>query len=343
MRCLLFSQYLIENSRNVQVIQNLNKGSYGPTEGKELWNSAMLDLGDQEQDSGWVGVEVFKKGDDCLRYRNYNQLGIDELYASLNMSTTSEPVKKFIAETLEEVCGARTDDDLKMLETSKTGSFQITGQGNGGAFLVRSYFVGSRRWMYIVRQTYAGTSEQPAPIALITLFCFLGIVLSAGIVIMVRRRFQMQVLNDELLVSESKTNTLLLSIFPEEFIPRVLSGEKLIAERYKSATILFSDIVGFTAFAAKLDPQTVVEALNLMYVVFDDITDLHGVFKVETIGDGYMISSGCPNRCGSKHSQTHIIYLHTHAHMQTCTCTHTHTHTHTYTQARTQAQLQHWL
>lgn len=80
------------------------------------------------------------------------------------------------------------------LEGSKTGSFQITGEGGSRAFLVRSYFVGSRRWMYIVRQNHRGTSNEPAPIVLITLFCFLGVVLCTSIIVMVRRRFQMQVL-----------------------------------------------------------------------------------------------------------------------------------------------------
>lgn len=95
-------QYLIENSRNLQVIQELDTGKVGK-EGIYSWESAMLDLGDEEQDSGWVGVEVFKKGDDCSAYRRYTSLGIDELYASLNMSTTSEAVQTFIGETLEQV------------------------------------------------------------------------------------------------------------------------------------------------------------------------------------------------------------------------------------------------
>eukprot|EP00285_Hemiselmis_virescens_P008407 CAMPEP_0173407758 /NCGR_PEP_ID=MMETSP1356-20130122/68013_1 /TAXON_ID=77927 ORGANISM="Hemiselmis virescens, Strain PCC157" /NCGR_SAMPLE_ID=MMETSP1356 /ASSEMBLY_ACC=CAM_ASM_000847 /LENGTH=285 /DNA_ID=CAMNT_0014368981 /DNA_START=1 /DNA_END=854 /DNA_ORIENTATION=+ len=151
-------------------------------------------------------------------------------------------------------------------------------------------------WIMMEMGDWSSRYESPAPLALILTFCVLGACLFAGLSSMTIRRFRMIALNDQLLVAESMTSSLLLSIFPEDYIPRVLSGEKLIAERYKQATVLFSDLVGFTSFASQLDPKTVVEALNLIYNVFDDITELHEVYKVETIGDGYMIASGCPIR-----------------------------------------------
>lgn len=76
-------------------------------------------------------------------------------------------------------------------------------------------------------------------------------------------------------------------------------------------TVLFADIVGFTAICDRIDPLEVVTLLNQMYDAFDDAIDKHNCFKVavllvctlgicmlqvETIGDAYMIVSGCPTK-----------------------------------------------
>ena len=59
-------------------------------------------------------------------------------------------------------------------------------------------------------------------------------------------------------------------------------------------TILFTDIVGFTTICSKIQPLDVVHLLNTMYGAFDMCTETHGVFKVETIGDAYMVVGGAP-------------------------------------------------
>ncbi|CAH8545840.1 unnamed protein product [Schistosoma mattheei] len=83
----------------------------------------------------------------------------------------------------------------------------------------------------------------------------------------------------------------------------VLAGEQQSAElklaleqTFDNVTLLLSDVVGFTTICSGLAPLEVVGLLNKLYSVFDGLTEKHKVYKVETIGDAYMIASGCPSR-----------------------------------------------
>ncbi|KAM9072156.1 guanylyl cyclase C isoform 1-T3 [Megaptera novaeangliae] len=73
-------------------------------------------------------------------------------------------------------------------------------------------------------------------------------------------------------------------------------------ELYEEVTIYFSDIVGFTTICKYSTPMEVVDMLNDIYKNFDHILDHHDVYKVETIGDAYMVASGLPKRNGNRHA-----------------------------------------
>merc|ERR1719447_997751 len=67
-----------------------------------------------------------------------------------------------------------------------------------------------------------------------------------------------------------------------------------VCEAYEMVTMLFSDIVTFTVICSHLKPLQVVQLLNNMYTLFDFLCDQNAVYKVETIGDAYLIVAGCP-------------------------------------------------
>jgi Adenylate and Guanylate cyclase catalytic domain len=69
---------------------------------------------------------------------------------------------------------------------------------------------------------------------------------------------------------------------------------KPIAQVYPDTTVIFADIVGFTAWSASRDPTQVFHLLETVYAAFDALARMHGVFKIETIGDCYVAVVGLP-------------------------------------------------
>ena len=85
---------------------------------------------------------------------------------------------------------------------------------------------------------------------------------------------------------------LLLNILPEPIADRLRRGERLIADRFDDVTLLFADIVGFTELSSSMRADELVGVLNDVFTVFDDLVEEHGLEKVKTIGDAYMVVGG---------------------------------------------------
>jgi class 3 adenylate cyclase len=99
-------------------------------------------------------------------------------------------------------------------------------------------------------------------------------------------------LHDQLLVEREKSERLLLNILPKGIAERMKQGESNIADNYPDVTVLVADLVGFTTLSAHIDPAVVVQLLNEIFSAFDLLVEKHGLEKIKTIGDAYMVAGG---------------------------------------------------
>ena len=91
-----------------------------------------------------------------------------------------------------------------------------------------------------------------------------------------------------------KSEQLLLNILPEAIANRLKEDSATIADSFDEVTILFADIVGFTKLYSQISPVELVELLNQIFSAFDELAEKHGLEKIKTIGDAYMIVGGIP-------------------------------------------------
>ena len=102
----------------------------------------------------------------------------------------------------------------------------------------------------------------------------------------------------ELIRQKNRENeALLLNIFPPEIAVRLKSGEHEIADGFADVTVLFGDIVGFTALSSKTPAPKIVELLNGLFSQFDELAQELKIEKIKTIGDCYMAVCGLPRPC----------------------------------------------
>ena len=90
------------------------------------------------------------------------------------------------------------------------------------------------------------------------------------------------------------TEELLLNILPAPIAERLKFWESTIADSFAAVTVLFADLVNFTEFSAEMPPPKLVALLNKIFSKFDQLAQKHGLEKIKTIGDAYMVVGGLP-------------------------------------------------
>lgn len=111
-----------------------------------------------------------------------------------------------------------------------------------------------------------------------------------------------QKLYEQILVEQDLSEMLLRNMLPQAISERLKGRSKLTADHlnqaivdsYANVTVLFGDIVGFTAFSQVVSPEVMVGVLNDLFTRFDRIAEHHGLEKIKTIGDCYMAVAGLP-------------------------------------------------
>jgi adenylate cyclase len=99
---------------------------------------------------------------------------------------------------------------------------------------------------------------------------------------------------DRLQAEQERSEQLLLNILPRPIAERMKQGEVNIADQHPDATVLVADLVGFTTLAAHIGPDQVVHLLNEIFSGFDVLAEKHGLEKIKTVGDAYMVAGGIP-------------------------------------------------
>lgn len=97
-----------------------------------------------------------------------------------------------------------------------------------------------------------------------------------------------------LAVERQKSERLLLNVLPAEIAERLKQSPEVIADSFAEVTVVFADIVDFTPLATTLPPQILVRLLNAVFSAFDALAETHGLEKIKTIGDAYMVVAGLP-------------------------------------------------
>ncbi|WP_419912270.1 adenylate/guanylate cyclase domain-containing protein [Hoeflea sp.] len=97
----------------------------------------------------------------------------------------------------------------------------------------------------------------------------------------------------------ARSEALLYNLLPEQIAARLkVEPDKIIADSLPQVAILFADIVNFTPRSARMTPDEIVGFLNGIFSAFDALAEKHGLEKIKTIGDAYMVAAGMPNPCG---------------------------------------------
>ncbi len=94
--------------------------------------------------------------------------------------------------------------------------------------------------------------------------------------------------------AEARVDELLTNAIPAVIASRLKRGERRIAESYAATTVVFADLVGFTPWAQRTEPERVVAFLDALFSRFDELAEAHGLEKIKTIGDAYMAVAGAP-------------------------------------------------
>lgn len=128
----------------------------------------------------------------------------------------------------------------------------------------------------------------------IILYATLGVLFLIGLLAygLFKRNKFVRATNKIIAYEKDRSDKLLLNILPEETAQELKDKGRVQAKEFPSATVLFSDFVGFTSYAENLSPEELVQTIDHYFSKFDLIMETYGLEKIKTIGDAYMAVGG---------------------------------------------------
>jgi class 3 adenylate cyclase len=218
-----------------------------------------------------------------------------------------------LAPTLGVLALARRRWPLAVLLTSAAALFVYNLFDNPGLFssvplsvaLATAWAAGRRGWALAVAAWFGGS-----PLVFLTVAdiptdyrtqllngAISDLALLAALLLLgeaVRGRRALDQANRLLRAEQERSEGLLLNVLPAPIAARLKRGEAVIADRFAEVTVLFADLVDFTGRSQETSPERVVRLLDDLFSAFDRLAERHGLEKIKTIGDAYMVVGGLP-------------------------------------------------
>ena len=104
-------------------------------------------------------------------------------------------------------------------------------------------------------------------------------------------------------LEQEKSELLLLNILPAPIAERLKRDTGTIADGFAEVTVMFADIVNFTPTVEHMEPANIFAMLNKVFSAFDKLAEKHGLEKIKTIGDAYMVAGGLNSQSATGYAQ----------------------------------------
>lgn len=135
---------------------------------------------------------------------------------------------------------------------------------------------------------------------IITLALFIYLILTWRAYLYAKERLKLESIisqrTEELILQKEKADNLLERVLPKSTANDLKSGKKARPAHYNLATVLFSDIQGFTKISEQLDSEHLIDELDRFFLTFDNVVEKYNIEKIKTIGDAYMCAGGIPQK-----------------------------------------------
>ena len=127
---------------------------------------------------------------------------------------------------------------------------------------------------------------------------------------------RMQLKLDDLTHEKEKSDKIVSDILPDRTAQQMRLEGKAKWDKYDRATVLFSDIQGFTKIAEEMNPEALIDELDQFFFHFDSVVEKYNIEKIKTIGDAYMAAGGIPEKNSTNPVEVVLAALEMQAYMQ---------------------------